>query len=125
MSLTAAQRQALIESESLGDWGRQALQAELERLTAIRDGLPHEGVEGDTQRNAVNAILWDVTARLAVPDPLPAADAAAVEARLAERRNRRATVTALHAELATTSPGSAAHTAIIDDLVEYGRAEPA
>jgi hypothetical protein len=39
MSLTKEQRQALLESETLGDWGRQTLRAELERLTAERDQI--------------------------------------------------------------------------------------
>jgi len=122
MSLTVAQRQALIESESLGEWGRQALRAELERLTAERDKLPLAGDLGDTPRNGLNRVLFDITARLAVPDPLPPADAGAVEARLAERRKQRSTVAALREELRTTTEGSAAGAAIIEDIVEYSRA---
>jgi hypothetical protein len=67
-------------------------------------------------------VLFDITARLAVPDPLPPAEAAAVEARLAERRSRRATEAALRAELLTTTEGSAVQRAILEDIVEYTRA---
>jgi len=122
MSLTVAQRQALIESESLGEWGRQALRSELERLTAERDKLPLAGDLGDTPRNGLNRVLFDITARLAVPDPLAPVEASAVEARLAERQKRRATAASLHEELRTATPGSVKHDAILEDIVEYSRA---
>lgn len=122
MSLSEAQRENLISSESLGVAGRQALQEELQRLTAERDKLPLAGDLGDTPRNGLNRVIFNVTARLAVPDPLPPADASAVEARLAERRKQRSTVADLHEELRTTTEGSAAGAAIIEDIVEYSRA---
>ena len=122
MSLTVAQRQALIESESLGEWGRQALRAELERLTAERDKLPLAGDLGDTPRNGLNRVLFDITARLAVLDPLAPVEASAVEARLAERQKRRATAASLREELSATTPGSLKHDAILEDIVEYSRA---
>jgi hypothetical protein len=71
----------------------------------------------------VNRVLWDLHARLAVPDPLLPADVAAIEAKVAERRNKRATLAALQAELAATTVGSPAHAEISADILEYGRAQ--
>jgi hypothetical protein len=122
MSLTRQQLQTLIDSESLGTHGRQALQAELERLTQIRDGLPLAGDLGATPRNELNLVLFNIASRLAVPDPLPAADAPAVASRLEERRTKRATEAALRAELLTTTEGSSVQRAILEDIVEYTRA---
>ena len=120
--MTKDQRDILLASEVLGDYGRKALEAEQDRLTKERDALPHGGEEGLTARNGLNLVLWDIAARLAVPDPLPPADRAAVEARLAERRQRRATMESLRAELLTTSPGSERHEAIVNDITEFSRA---
>jgi hypothetical protein len=80
------------------------------------------GMGGATDRNAVNAILYELYARLNIRDPVAAPDAAAVDARVAERKQRRVTVAELQSELAKTAPGSAAWTNIVDDIVEYSRA---
>jgi hypothetical protein len=63
----------------------------------IHPGADQDGVFGRGETlisNAVNAVVWDVTARLAVPDPRSEADSAAIDVSwpsdgTPERRSRR------------------------------------